>query len=52
MIIPHLQQLEKDFFELVGYGNVADVKDFLEAHPDFNINVMDFQVRFMYVNVI
>lgn len=47
MIIPHLQQLEKDFFELVGYGNVAYVKDFLEIHPDFNINVMDFQVRFM-----
>ncbi|XP_061938714.1 short transient receptor potential channel 4-like [Apis cerana] len=43
VIIPHLQQLEKDFFELVGYGNVADVKDFLETHPDFNINVMDFQ---------
>ncbi|XP_017886297.1 short transient receptor potential channel 4-like [Ceratina calcarata] len=43
VVIPHLQELEKHFFELVSYGNVPDVRQFLEEHPDFNINVIDFQ---------
>ncbi|XP_076547129.1 short transient receptor potential channel 4 isoform X2 [Osmia lignaria lignaria] len=43
VIIPHLQEMEKQFFELVANGNVSDVRQFLETHPDFNINVSDFQ---------
>lgn len=48
VIIHQLQDLEKHFFELVSYGNVPDVRDFLESNPTFNINVIDFQVRYNY----
>ncbi|KAM0727282.1 Short transient receptor potential channel 5 [Formica fusca] len=43
VIFPHLQELEKRFFELVADGNVADVRLFLQDHPDFNINATNFQ---------
>ncbi|XP_071867020.1 transient-receptor-potential-like protein [Bombus fervidus] len=41
--ISYLQELEKHFFELVAYGNVPDVREFLENNPQFNINAVDFQ---------
>ena len=44
-MVPQLQELEKYFFELVAYGNVSDVTEFLENNPKFNVNAVDFQVR-------
>jgi hypothetical protein len=41
---PHLQNIEKRFFEVVADGSVTEVRLFLEKHPDFNINVINFQV--------
>lgn len=41
---PHLQELEKRFFEIVASGSVSEVRSFLEDHPNFNINAMNFQV--------
>ncbi|KOX80705.1 Short transient receptor potential channel 5 [Melipona quadrifasciata] len=43
VMVPHLQELERHFFELVAYGNVPDVKEFLENNPKFNVNAVDFQ---------
>ncbi|CAK9824240.1 Transient-receptor-potential-like protein [Anthophora retusa] len=43
VVIPYLQESEKQFFEIVSYGNVPDVKEFLERYPNFNINIVDFQ---------
>ncbi|KAF3422675.1 hypothetical protein E2986_04317 [Frieseomelitta varia] len=43
VMVPHLQELEKYFFELVAYGNVPDVTEFLENNPNFNVNAVDFQ---------
>lgn len=39
-----LQELEKRFFDTVAEGSVAEVRSFLEDHPDFNINAVNFQV--------
>lgn len=44
VIFPQLQDPEKRFFEVVAEGNVAEVRLFLDEHPDFNINVINFQV--------
>ncbi|XP_076759027.1 short transient receptor potential channel 5 [Xylocopa sonorina] len=43
VVLPHLQELEQHFFELVAYGNVAEVRQFLQKYSNFNINVVDFQ---------
>ncbi|KAK1136923.1 hypothetical protein K0M31_001455 [Melipona bicolor] len=43
VMVPHPQELERHFFELVAYGNVPDVKEFLENNPKFNVNAVDFQ---------
>ncbi|XP_017796288.1 PREDICTED: short transient receptor potential channel 4-like [Habropoda laboriosa] len=43
VVIPYLQDSEQHFFEIVAYGNVADVKQFLEGNPNFNVNIVDFQ---------
>ncbi|KAK9303710.1 hypothetical protein QLX08_004706 [Tetragonisca angustula] len=43
VMVPQLQELEKYFFELVAYGNVSDVTEFLENNPKFNVNAVDFQ---------
>lgn len=44
VIFPHLQELEKRFFDIVEGGSVSEVRFFLEDNPKFNINVMNFQV--------
>ncbi|XP_025073004.1 transient receptor potential-gamma protein-like [Pogonomyrmex barbatus] len=43
VVVLHLQELEKRFFDVVAEGSVAEVRLFLEQHPDFNINVINFQ---------
>lgn len=43
IILPHLQESEKKFFELVAAGDVGNVKSFLDENSDFNINCMNFQ---------
>jgi hypothetical protein len=44
VIFPFLQDIEKTFFEIVTMGSVTEVRMFLQDHPDFNINVVNFQV--------
>lgn len=44
VIFPHLQELEKRFFEIVTDGNIPEARVFLEDHPEFNINATNFQV--------
>lgn len=44
VVFPHLQEIEKRFFEIVADGNVAEVRSFLEDQPEFNINATNFQV--------
>ncbi|KMQ97082.1 short transient receptor potential channel 5-like protein [Lasius niger] len=43
VIFPHLQELEKRFFEIVTDGNIPEARVFLEDHPEFNINATNFQ---------
>ncbi|KAF7285240.1 hypothetical protein GWI33_011561 [Rhynchophorus ferrugineus] len=43
IILPHLQESEKKFFELVASGDVLSVKDFLDKNTGFNINCVNFQ---------
>ncbi|XP_050302475.1 short transient receptor potential channel 5-like [Anthonomus grandis grandis] len=43
ILLPHLQESEKKFFELVASGDVLAVKDYLEKIPNFNINCVNFQ---------
>ncbi|XP_053976585.1 short transient receptor potential channel 4-like [Hylaeus volcanicus] len=43
VVFPTLQEIEKHFFDLVDAGGVQEVKQFLEVHRDFNINVTDYQ---------
>lgn len=43
ILLPHLQESEKKFFELVVSGDVLAVKDYLDKNPDFNINCTNFQ---------
>ncbi|XP_011062977.1 PREDICTED: short transient receptor potential channel 4-like [Acromyrmex echinatior] len=43
VMFPHLQELEKKFFEIVDDGSVTEARLFLEQHPDFNINAINFQ---------
>ncbi|XP_060517765.1 short transient receptor potential channel 4-like [Cylas formicarius] len=43
IILPHLQESEKKFFELVTAGDVITVKEYLEANRGFNINCVNFQ---------
>lgn len=42
ILLPHLQANEKKFFDLVHSGDVEDVKKFLEANANFNINCHNF----------
>ncbi|KAK2575805.1 hypothetical protein KPH14_007189 [Odynerus spinipes] len=41
--LPQLQELEREFFELVANGSVAEVELYLNTRPDFKINVTNFQ---------
>ncbi|XP_014599080.1 PREDICTED: short transient receptor potential channel 5-like [Polistes canadensis] len=41
--LPQLQETEQDFFELVANGSVAEVELYLNVHPDFKINVTNYQ---------
>ncbi|XP_044267213.1 short transient receptor potential channel 4-like isoform X1 [Tribolium madens] len=43
ILLPHLQDSEKRFFELVHSGDVAAVNEFLSENPGFNINCVNFQ---------
>lgn len=43
ILLPHLQQSEKKFFELVHSGDVLAVTDFLKENENFNINCVNFQ---------
>lgn len=43
ILLPHLQESEKKFFELVASGDVLAVKDYLASNPNFNINCVNFQ---------
>ena len=43
ILLPHLQQSEKKFFELVSANDLPSVKEFLQEHPGFNINCVNFQ---------
>ncbi|KAK4880496.1 hypothetical protein RN001_008642 [Aquatica leii] len=43
IILPQLQDSEKKFFDLVGYGDVAIVKQFLLTNAEFNVNCINFQ---------
>lgn len=43
LILPHLRESEKKFFELVASSNVDAVKAFLQETHGFNINCMNFQ---------
>lgn len=43
IMLPHLQQSEKKFFELVHSGDVVAVEDFLKENENFNINCVNFQ---------
>ncbi|CAG9767715.1 unnamed protein product [Ceutorhynchus assimilis] len=43
ILLPHLQESEKKFFELVASGDVLAVKDYLEKNPGFNVNCVNFQ---------
>lgn len=44
-MLPILEEKEREFFNLVGTGDVKDVAEFLRANPNFNINCVDFQVQ-------
>lgn len=44
VLLPTLQLTEKKFFELIAFGHVESVREFLKDKPDFNINCTDFQV--------
>ncbi|KAF5298327.1 hypothetical protein FQR65_LT01105 [Abscondita terminalis] len=43
IVLPQLQDSEKKFFDLVGYGDVGVVKQFLQENEEFNINCINFQ---------
>ncbi|RZC42137.1 short transient receptor potential channel 4, partial [Asbolus verrucosus] len=43
VLLPHLQQSEKRFFQLVHSGDTIAVGDFLTENPGFNINCVNFQ---------
>ncbi|XP_065162715.1 short transient receptor potential channel 4-like [Atheta coriaria] len=43
ILLPHLQQSEKKFFELVATNDVDEVRQFLDENPGFNINCVNFQ---------
>lgn len=43
ILLPHLQESEKKFFELVASGDVLAVKEYLEKSPGFNVNCVNFQ---------
>ncbi|KAF5297803.1 hypothetical protein FQA39_LY11952 [Lamprigera yunnana] len=43
IILPQLQDSEKKFFDLVGYGDVGVVTQFLEENSAFNVNAINFQ---------
>lgn len=44
VVFPHLQEHEKRFFEIVADGSIIEARLFLEKHPDFNINAINYQV--------
>lgn len=44
VLLPVLEESERIFHELVGEGCVSDVRMFLQEHPGFNINCINFQV--------
>lgn len=47
VLLPVLEDIEKEFHDLVAVGDVAAVRVFLHNHPDFNINCVNYQVRFI-----
>lgn len=49
VFLPQLEELQKYFFDLVANGNILEVKSFLQERPNFNINIVNFQV-FIYLS--
>ncbi|XP_015588329.1 short transient receptor potential channel 4 [Cephus cinctus] len=43
VMVSQLRELDKEFFEVVTIGNVADVRTFLASHGDVDLNVMNFE---------
>lgn len=43
LLLPHLAENEKKFFELVTTGNVAVVEKFFEDNANFRVNCVNFQ---------
>ncbi|XP_017774988.1 PREDICTED: short transient receptor potential channel 4-like [Nicrophorus vespilloides] len=43
ILLPHLQQSEKKFFELVAANEVPPVIEFLQQNEGFNVNCVNFQ---------
>ncbi|CAH1986545.1 unnamed protein product [Acanthoscelides obtectus] len=43
ILLPQLQDTEQRFFELVSTGDVLTVKEYLDQHPNLNINCTNFQ---------
>ncbi|XP_063990042.1 short transient receptor potential channel 4-like isoform X2 [Diachasmimorpha longicaudata] len=43
VILPQLEELEKQFFELVASADVIGVQEFLDVNQDFKINSANFQ---------
>nr|CAI5835916.1 unnamed protein product [Callosobruchus analis] len=43
ILLPQLQDTEQKFFELVSTGDVVAVKEYLDQHPNLNINCTNFQ---------
>ncbi|XP_012250635.2 short transient receptor potential channel 4-like [Athalia rosae] len=43
VLLPRLQEIEKQFFAVVATGNVVEVKNFLDGTQKFDINCVNFQ---------
>ncbi|XP_046608855.1 short transient receptor potential channel 4-like [Neodiprion virginianus] len=43
VLLPQLQESEKQFFDIVNSGSVAEVRNFLAGNECFNINCVNFQ---------
>ncbi|XP_071453244.1 short transient receptor potential channel 1-like [Hetaerina americana] len=43
VVLPILADRERMYFDLVGSGDVNQVKEFLKENPGFNINCVDFE---------
>lgn len=47
VVLPSLMEDEKYFHDLVKFGDLQEVKEFLKQRPEFNINCTNFQVCFI-----